>query len=386
MIDASINDNTKGHIVRYAYIDALRGIAILAVIFGHCYPLVYGIPDWLKAYGAQGGRGVQLFFIISALTLFFSFETRKEFERRALLNYFIRRFFRIAPLFYTGIIFYLVLDGTSPRYWAPQGISLAHIFSTVIFLNAWHPSAFNSVVPGGWSIAVEAMFYFVLPICFHKIKNVHSAAWFVFATLLLSLLCKEYTVLFLTHFSEHPRYLIGTFTDLWFPSQLPVFSLGFVLHFMIRSLQKERPTGKAEQTRALLYSSIAVFLIMVLPFESSKFIPHFYKYGLAFVMLAYSLSIYPQKLWVNSVTCYIGKISFSCYIFHFVCIRIIRRIFSHTNLLYLPDFPPTIQILFYYFSVLFLTIIIAHFSYKYIETYGMNIGKRLINKIENSHR
>jgi len=373
-----------GRIIRYGYIDALRGWAILGVIFGHCYPRVRGIPDWLGTIGSQGGRGVQLFFMISALTLFFSFNARYDNEKRALLNYFIRRFFRIAPLFYTGIIFYLWLDGTQPRFWAPQGINWGHILSTVFFVHGWHPSTFNSVVPGGWSIAVEAMFYLILPLCFHKIKDMHIAGWFVFVALLFSILCNTYTTFLLDHFSDFPIYRINAFTTLWFPSQLPVFSLGFLLYFMIGALGKERTIGEKDIQKSLLFSSIALYLILTLPFGSFKYIPQYFIYGIAFVFLVYALSVYPQILWVNRMTCYIGKISFSCYIFHFASIRVANRFLFPSNPTLFAQIPPLLQILIFYGLVLLLTILISHFSFKFIETPGIEVGKKIIYRLEKS--
>ena len=68
----SKNINTQN---RFEYIDALRGVAILAVLFNHVHEStepVFSIqvPTWLNMTQAQGARGVQLFYIISAFTIF----------------------------------------------------------------------------------------------------------------------------------------------------------------------------------------------------------------------------------------------------------------------------------------------------------------------------
>ena len=115
----NIPNNNLQH---YKYIDALRGLAFLLVLLVHTDQQVGEYTG--KILALSGKYGVQLFFVISSLTLFLSLNQRKKFERRFVLNFFIRRLFRIAPLFWFGIIIYTLVNGTGPRYSAPDGINL----------------------------------------------------------------------------------------------------------------------------------------------------------------------------------------------------------------------------------------------------------------------
>ena len=56
------------NITHYKYIDALRGWAILGVIIVHSSQN-FELPSILSRLSAAGARGVQLFFVVSALTL-----------------------------------------------------------------------------------------------------------------------------------------------------------------------------------------------------------------------------------------------------------------------------------------------------------------------------
>ena len=95
--------------MKLKYIDALRGLAILGVLIVHCggHGDNGAIPQSLLAIISNGARGVQLFFIVSAFTLFLSMTHKYEQEKHPKLNFFIRRFFRIAPMYYIGIVYYL---------------------------------------------------------------------------------------------------------------------------------------------------------------------------------------------------------------------------------------------------------------------------------------
>ena len=64
---------------RFDYLDALRGYAILSVIVVHASQY-FGTDSSPAAaqFLSQGARGVQLFFVVSALTLSMSWFARNE--------------------------------------------------------------------------------------------------------------------------------------------------------------------------------------------------------------------------------------------------------------------------------------------------------------------
>jgi hypothetical protein len=74
---------------RVDYLDALRGIAILGVILVHSVILSHQ-GGLLGMVGLTGQRGVQLFYMVSAFTLFMSLDSRHT-EQFQWSNFFIRR-------------------------------------------------------------------------------------------------------------------------------------------------------------------------------------------------------------------------------------------------------------------------------------------------------
>jgi peptidoglycan/LPS O-acetylase OafA/YrhL len=97
----------------FQYIDALRGIAFLGVLTVHA-ALVAGRFHF-DHLATLGNQGVQLFFMVSALTLFLSFGPRSKRENRSVLNFFIRRLFRIAPLLVWDIALLACPDARASR-------------------------------------------------------------------------------------------------------------------------------------------------------------------------------------------------------------------------------------------------------------------------------
>jgi peptidoglycan/LPS O-acetylase OafA/YrhL len=142
----------------YGVIDALRGYAILMVIGVHSSQYFeYLATNTLVGAGA---RGVQLFFVASGVTLCLSWMTRND----GAIAFYVRRLFRIAPMFYLAIVFFVVVNRLGPNMYAPDGVGLRHILMSATFTHGLMPDTITSLVPGSWSIADEMMFYAAFPL------------------------------------------------------------------------------------------------------------------------------------------------------------------------------------------------------------------------------
>ena len=222
-------DAVTQDIRKYDYIDALRGYAILAVLLVHSTQQVAPINLAFQRLASHGGRGVQLFYIASALTLCLSWQFRASLEAFPVRNFFIRRFFRIAPMFYVAMAFYLCLYGFSPRYWAPNGLEWWYLPLTALFLNGYHPETLTSVVPGGWSVAVEMNFYLLLPFLLLRLKTMKSLLAFLLLSLLLNVMAESASLRWLLPlYPPDQQHLVYEFSYLNFLGQLPVFASGLL--------------------------------------------------------------------------------------------------------------------------------------------------------------
>jgi len=366
----------------YAYLDALRGWAILAVIAHHCGNAALCKGQWPFLLSAAGARGVQLFFAVSAITLLMSMDKRSQWEQHPVRNFFVRRFFRIAPLFWAGIVFYSCIPTSwcSPPEWLPIVLSATFLFPL------W-PPAHASVVPGGWSIGVEMCFYAIFPLMHRHITSMNRGlVALLLATIAIVPLNLVEKMLYMKLRPEAVHYLEGQFRFYWFPNQFLVFVVGFVAYFAIRQHAVPLAGSPSLKRRSWIMLVLALYLLFGLAFTGHNIIiqKHF-TFACGFGLLAWALSVNNCFALVNPVTRFIGKISYSMYIWHFALIDLLGGCYGELAPWFpLPpghDIPRWTCMAAITFA---LAIPVSYLSYRFIEEPGMAIGKRLIRKLEAS--
>jgi peptidoglycan/LPS O-acetylase OafA/YrhL len=220
---------------RLEALDVLRGVAVLIVLVSHAsrlWPTPWPeVNHWL----ATGRFGVQLFFLVSAWTICHMWMQRAT-EPARTRRFYIRRFLRIAPLFWLAIAVYLLANGTGPSYWAPEGIQTRDIALTATFLHIWWPSSITSVVPGGWSIGVEMSFYLLFPLLACWCLRGTRMLWLAVAIYTANKALLEPTILawLQTAYQTSRPGLLVEFLYLGLLNQLPVFLVGCQLYLWQR--------------------------------------------------------------------------------------------------------------------------------------------------------
>ena len=347
------------------HLDSLRGIAVLGVLLVHS---VFGVPGVLPV-GAKaqelaffGQRGVQLFFIVSAFTLFLSSQNRRD-ETSPTRNFFIRRFFRLAPMFYLSTL-------ASRLIWPSYSGSTTDIAISLAFLHGLSPSTILKGARGGWSVADEALFYMVLPLLFRWIKSLKQASiWFI--------VCVPGTMLLL-HLLVHADPANHEFyTFFSFIAEFPVFLCGIVAFFIWRDFLPQQPADprKRELFPVVLFSLLAVLYAM-LPTTNAKIVST--SMLLAGVLLL--LSFRSSALLVNAPTRFLGKISYSMYLVHFYFMDFL---WTGKAERFSPLGHSAYAIAaFHFFGTLFLTVPLSFITWRFIEEPGIRLGRRLIDLLE----
>lgn len=346
------------------YIDALRGIAILGVFIVHtCGRYDAETLSIAGSLVRHGARGVQLFFLVSAFTMFLSYQNRAEPDTHLKKHFFIRRFFRIAPLYYIAIVYYLIQDGFGPRYWLgdAQEISTLNVLSNISFLHWVNPYWMTSLVPGGWSISIEVTFYLLVPYLIRTIKNLNQAVLFflfsIGALFLITLVLKKHILI------SDPR-LWSEYLFFYFPNQLPIFSLGIIAYFII--IKKDFHISPS--------THLLVWLLSIGQAIWGLFIPVHVFFGLSFLALIWVLSRKEFSIIVNGFTCFIGKVSYSMYFSHFAVIHWL----DEYGVLQETDYATIAQRVMLTFS---LSLFSAWVLYNLIEKPFQTLGKKVMVKL-----
>jgi len=359
---------------KQGYIDALRGYAILGVLLVHSAQQVMPISPALKFFRDFGIYGVQLFYVVSAFALFMSWNFRSPHEHSPTRNFFLRRFFRIAPMFYLAIPVYLLMDGLGATYWAPNGIAWWQIVLTALFGHGLHPEAINAIVPGGWSVAVEMCFYLLLPFLFRYIENLRHAMVFLAISLVVYVLSQGVIdTLFANAFPPDQQYLVKSFKYQNFLGQLPVFAMGIVAYFLGRDFSCYSRFVKGGVALLVLMVMLALF------FPKFPVLHNHLYMGAMLAIFTFVLTWHPPKLIANRFIVFVGTISYSMYLTQFVVIFWLRD----SGIL---NFLPSGDLNWFAYFLLITSLImgLSWITHRYIEQPGIRLGRRLIVLLEHA--
>ena len=139
-------------------LDHLRALAITYVFLFH-YSTHFPHPEWLERIGEFGWTGVDLFFVLSGYLMGAQLLRIQALgSARANGEFYIKRFFRIIPVYLLVVVIYFLIPGFREH----EGIAPLWKFLTFtqnFGLNLAVDRAFSHA----WSLCVEEHFYLVLP-------------------------------------------------------------------------------------------------------------------------------------------------------------------------------------------------------------------------------
>ena len=366
---------------KFAWIDAVRGYAILLVVMVHSAQPIFG--GGITGVLNSGSLGVQLFFIASSFTLFYSLEKRTRIDQKLTTTFFfIRRLFRIAPLYWIAIVFYVIYAQLHESIWLPsKPLDPLNILFNAMFLNGIYPPAINYIPPGSWSIGVEMLFYLTVPILFSVIKSWKKALQLAIVAILVSIVVQLLAYVVITDYTDlewavHRDWALF----FWFPNQFPVFCFGMILYFILRD-----KVLRFEYKEWMLALMVLVFFALGLAKFTYDFpwflIQREYLYSLLFVGFAWCLSKTKWSFAVQPMV-HVGKVSFSLYLIHPFIIEMVNYGLSAAGQLE--------QNNWFHFTITFVCSMVAGtllstLTYTYIERPGIALGEKVIEKIRRRH-
>ena len=319
---------------RIPALDGIRGLAIFLVLVWHIpvkalrghmpnHPLL----SWFLDLGRFTWSGVELFFVLSGFLiggiLLDAAQSPTYFS-----TFYIRRAYRILPLYFAVVMLTLAIYGTNQWGWAKV---IAELSWYLVFLQNFQTAVTGVYAFHGlsmtWSLAVEEQFYLTLPLVIRFVRR-RALHWLLVAVVVGAPLLRIF-VIYVLKLPWIASYILT-------PCRADTLSLGVLIAIAMRS---PSPWEKLAANRKYLYAAFALVGSLGIWMLLSDFQPFTMKlFGLEYSLLAvlYALLllctlISPALTSVFSFRPlrFIGSIAYGLYLFHgmvtFVLFSILQR-------------------------------------------------------------
>ena len=328
---------------RYSSIDLLRFIAASSVAFTH---LIILNSNSILNLEIISSISVEVFFIISGFVLAPQIMTLAK--NNNFYNYkifLIRRWYRTIPIYILSLFLTsIVLD----KFFSLDFIKYLFFIQNFLFLNV--KTDYFSI---SWSLSVEEWFYIIFPLfliigfrikSFYKSINILYLSWFfIFLILLIRIF-----------FVNEGDW--GTNVRRIVIFRLDAIVFGFILYFY-----KDKINFNIINFTILiiLFLFFSKFLFEIMKFNALQKI-NFYQFifhycvaiwGSLMVILFYLVEKLINNININKVNIFLGKISYSIYLFHLLTIYLVASLnFSLLPTIIIFIFLQiTISVIIYYF-------------------------------------
>lgn len=151
---------------RYLFVDALRGVAALAVLLHHLVLVAmsggHGVAVMgpaLRLISEAASHGVELFFVISGFVIAHSLRRHRS-SASEVWRFVVRRQVRLDPVYWAVIVLALLLSALQGWLWAVPGKALPSGGALLANLSYVHRLlGIDSVLSVAWTLCIEVQFY-----------------------------------------------------------------------------------------------------------------------------------------------------------------------------------------------------------------------------------
>lgn len=344
---------------RIESLDYLRGIMAFMVMCYH-YAIFSGKSDYsfLNKFGIYA---VSTFYILSGLSLAIAYH-RKINSWNDLINFFIKRVFRIFPLMWLAISLALLFawmgDSAIPTI---EKIILNYTLLYAIFdLQGYIPT-------GAWSIGNEMVFYLFFPF-FIKLVDFDRKT-ILFTIFIISILIEQYVSFYLLNESigldKQWDIYINHFNQIYF------FIIGILIFIFFM------PNSYTNKKYIFTIVTLIMFAILFTPYtgESIELVTGwfrlYYSFLFALLTLVFFVGIEPINNGFGKFLKFLGDVSYSIYLLHpLVAVPVIYILSDKLHFI-------SNRMILYFLISLPLTLIFSYVSYNFIEKPMMRVGKIL---------
>jgi peptidoglycan/LPS O-acetylase OafA/YrhL len=309
---------------RVEALDILRGLMALCVA-------VYHLAVWTRAFEGAAARSavvvlgvysVEGFFLISGFC-FFHLYAGERFDWQELRRFHLKRFFRIAPLYYVAIALGALF--AFDQAVGPRVTPVRVLENITMTFGLVHPN--HAMVLGGWSIGLEYVFYLVFPLLAFIARS-RLALYLLAGALVLWALPYNFSVV---QEAAEPRKFHAYV-------QIPNHAFLFVLGALVADLRARISV----RIPALALLAALVVITYGAALAQPPFLEHLevmigmarvkYVFLCAIVVLLFAFTELPNRRLIAPLV-WLGQLSYSVYLMHPFAWRMVEPLFT-------PDFSP----------------------------------------------
>lgn len=312
-------------------LDGLRAFAILLVIIWH---YVLGqttqemLPNYLWLVLSWSWSGVDLFFVLSGFLigriLLYYKESPNYFK-----TFYLRRVFRIFPVYYLLLVLYVGAKaiGLSSQFPVLLNNPLPDLPYFLYLQNFFMAHTFGAnALAVTWSLAIEEQFYLLFPLLLFYLPQKQLPKLFIGGIIIAPII---------------RGILGGYFSYVLLPARMDALLMGALIAYYHSNGTIDKVLSAHK--KFLGWATLLVFgVLMVLVFEGSAkntgaILNHsLYAvlYGLIIinVLVQQNTSAFFSKLLANPVLRFIGKVSYSIYLFHEVFLLLLTKLINNKDL------------------------------------------------------
>jgi len=365
--------------VFFPNLNGLRFIAAFLLIIHHTEQIksIFNIDNFwgvIPFIGIIGKLGVILFFVLSGfLITYLLLAEEHSFKRISIRKFYMRRMFRIWPLYFLIIILaFLILPNIN--FFTLPGFDKEVIYSNLLLKLFLYVIFFpNLVLPllgvvpyasHTWSIGTEEQFYLVWPIAlkFFKKYRIVLMLFIIFSYMVFAKILS-------THYSDALPYKVVV-REFWSRFNIDCMAIGGI--YAILLFQKSNFL-KILLNNYLFYSTIILTIFLIIKGVRIPYIHYeFYSCLFGIIILNFAVNDKVKISLENRLLNYLGTISYGLYMYHPIGIVLALQIAISIKF--------TTNLLLYPLSLL-LTVVIAGLSYQYYEVFFLKFKHKFSNII-----
>ncbi len=371
----------------YPAIEALRGIAAAAVVVDHTWALSGGKASFgFGIVQGLGTWGVNIFFLLSGYLLADFFWVNRR--GKTTLEFYIRRFFRIAPAYYVcvGLLFFFYAQHN--QVFSTQGVH--QVLANASFTQHLFPGTESNLNVDGslWTLSIEMTLYLVMPllaflivwrpIVASLVLASIGVGWRLYVALDGAALTRWY---FGAHSTAFPPYQY-LYLARQFIGLLPIFVLGMAVRWAVLHGHLDRWVAKTTKHPSLLVLILILVPSLLLLRETGR--ASFYTHWIWFTFFDYALCVLalPALLYGSRPVrghlaspmrggVWLGERSYGLYLWHFPVILVFFGIGST----FAP--PNTHHLVLKIIGIWVVSIALAWGSFSLVERPGRLLGRRI---------